>query len=74
MVAPTAHITQTFLIGSFPKIKFFHWSRRHHQYLHPYMISPYEVFTTHAPYTYIHVTHLTFLWKNLQAYNIGDSL
>ena len=27
-----------------------------------------------ASYTYIHVTHLTFLWKNLQAYNIGDSV
>ena len=23
-----------------------------------------------APHTYIYVTHLTFLWKNLQAYNI----
>ena len=22
----------------------------------------------HAPYTYIHVTHLTILWKNLQEY------
>ena len=28
MVAPTAHITQQFfLIGSFPKIEFFHWLR-----------------------------------------------
>ena len=28
MVAPTAHITQqNFLIGAFPKIKFFHWSQ-----------------------------------------------
>ena len=72
MVPSTAHITQqNFLIGSFPKIKFFHWSRQGCQYLGPYMISPYEIFTTH---TYIHVTHLTFLWKNLQAYNIGDSV
>ena len=38
------------------------------------MISAYEIFTTHAPYTYIQVMHLTILWKNLQAYNIGDSV
>ena len=38
------------------------------------MISPYEIFTTHVPYTYIHVTHLTILWKNLQAYNIPHSV
>ena len=35
------------------------------------MIYPYDIFTTH---TYIHVTHLTFLWKNLQAYSIQDSV
>ena len=61
---------QNFLIGSFPEVKLFHWLRQHCQYLHPYMISPYKIFTTHAPYTYIHGMHLTFLWKNLQAYNI----
>ena len=74
MVAPTAYITQFFLIGSFSKIEFFHWLRQCHQYLGPYMISPYESFTTHGPYTYIHILHLTILWKNLQAYNIGDSV
>ena len=73
MVAPTAHITlQNFLIGSFPEIEFFHWLRECCQYLHPYMISHYKIFTMHAPYRYIHVMHLTFLWKNLQAYNIQD--
>ena len=25
-------------------------------------------------YTYIHVTHLIFLWKNLQAYNIEGTV
>ena len=57
-----------------PKIKFFHWFRQCCQYLHPYTISPYEIFTMHAPYTYIHVLHLKVLWKNLQAYNFGDSV
>ena len=38
------------------------------------MISPYKKFTMHAPYTYIHLMHLTILWKNLQAYNIQDSV
>ena len=72
MVAPTAHITQqNFLIGSSSKIKLFHWSRQCHGYLSPYVISHYDM---HAPYTYIHVMHLTILWKNLQAYNIGDSV
>ena len=75
MVAPTGHITQqNFLIGSFPDNKFFHWLRQCCWYLGPYMISPYKRFTTHAPYTSIHVMHLTILWKNLQAYNIGDSV
>ena len=63
-----------FLIGSFPEIEFFHWSRQHCQYLHPYTISPYKIFTMHATYTYIDVMHLTFLWKNLEAYNIQDSV
>ena len=75
MVAPTAHITQqNFLIGSFPEIEFFHWLRQCHQYLGPYMICPYKSFTMHALYTYMYVTHLTILFKNLQAYNIGDSV
>ena len=75
MVAPTAHIRrQKFLIGSFPQIEFFLWSRQCCQYLCPYMISPYKSFTTHALYTYIYVMHLTFLWKNLEAYNIQDSV
>ena len=56
------------------KNQVFHWSRHCHQYLNPYMISPYESFTTNTLYTYIHVTNLTFLWNYLQAYNIGDSL
>ena len=75
MVAPTPHITQqNFLIGSYLEIKFLHWSRQCHQYLCPYTISPYEIFTTHSPYTYGHITHLTILWKNLQAYNIQHSV
>ena len=45
-----------------------------HQYLSPYMISPNQNFTTHAPDTYICVTRLTFLWKNLQAYNIEGTV
>ena len=61
MVAPAANITQQkFLIGSFSKIEFFHWSGQCPLYLGPYTISPYEIFTTHAPYTYTHVTCLTF--------------
>ena len=73
MVSPTANITQqNFLIGSIPGIKLSHWLRQCRQELHPYMISPYEIF--HAPYTYIHVTHLTSLWKNLQAYNIPHTV
>ena len=67
MVASTAYKTQqNSLIGSIPKI-IFNWLRQCHRYLHPYTISPYDIFTMHAPYTYIHVTHLTFLWKNLHA-------
>ena len=34
----------------------------------------YEIFTMHAPYTDIHVMHLTILWKNLQAYNTQHSV
>ena len=75
MVARTAHITQhNFLIGSFPEIKFFHLLRQHHRYFCPYTISPYDIFTMHAPYTFIYVTHLIFLWKNLHTYNIQDSV
>ena len=75
MVAPTAHITQqNSLIGSSSKIKPFHWLQCSHQYLSAYMISPNKSFTTQTPSTYIHDTHLTFLRKNLQAYNIGDSV
>ena len=28
----------------------------------------------HTPYIYIHVTYLTFLWKNLQVYNIEGTV
>ena len=58
----TVHTThQNSLIGSIPKIEVFHWSRQCHRYLGPYMISPNKILTTLDPYTYIHVTHLTFL-------------
>ena len=58
--------TQNFLICSIPKIEFFHWSRQCHQYLGPYVISTNKILTTHAPYTYIHVTHLTFCGRALK--------
>ena len=75
MVACTVHATQqNYLIGSIPKIEFFHWLRQCHQYLGPYLISTNQIFTTHAPHTYIYVIHLTFLWKNLQAYNIEGTV
>ena len=74
MVAPTAHITQkTFLIGSFPEINFSLVKMTLQISLSLYDLSLQD-FSTHAPYTYIHVTHLTFIWKNLQAYNIQDSI
>ena len=38
------------------------------------MISPNQIFTTHTPHTYIYVTYLTFLWKNLQVYNIEGTV
>ena len=38
------------------------------------MISPYKILTMHAPYTYIHVTHLIILLKNLQAYSIPHTV
>ena len=61
MVILTAHATQqNSLIGSIPKIEFSHWLRQCCQYLGPYMISPNKILTTCPPYTYIHVTHLTF--------------
>ena len=67
MVALTAHGTQpNSLIGSIPKIKFFHWSRQCHQYLGRYVISPNKLFTIRTPYTYIHVTHLTFYGRTLK--------
>ena len=62
----TAHKTQqNSLIGSIPKIKFFHWSRQCHRYLGPYMISPNKILTTCTPYTYIHVMHLTVCGRTL---------
>ena len=71
----TVHTTQqNTWIGSIPKIMFFHWLRQCHQYLSPYIISPNQIFTTCAPHTYIYVTHLTFLWKYLQAYNIEGTV
>ena len=62
MVTCTAFATQqNSLIGSIPKIKFFHWSRQCHQYLGPYFISPNQRYSKHAPhiYIYIYVIHLT---------------
>ena len=67
MVACTAHVTQqNSLIGSIAKIKIFHWSRCCHQYLSPYMISPNKILTTSIPYTYIHVTRITFGGRTLR--------
>ena len=64
---------QNSLIGSIPKIEFFHWSRQCCRYLGPYMITPNQIFTTHVPHTYIcHASHI--LWKNLQAYNIEGTV
>ena len=57
---------QNSLIGSIPKIKFFPWLRQCHQYLSPYAISPNKILTTHAPYTYVHVTHLTVCGRTLK--------
>ena len=70
MVVLTVHATQqNSLIGSIPKIEFFHWSRQCHQYPSPYTISPNKILTMRAPYTYIHV-RASHLWKNPQAYTI----
>ena len=75
MVMHTACATQqNSLIGTIPKIEFFHWSRQCHHYLAPYAISPNQIFTTHDPHTYIYVTHLTLLWENLQAYHIEGTV
>ena len=61
MVMHTVHTTQlNSLIGSIPIIKFFHRLRQCHQYLGQYTISPNMSLTMCAPYTYIHVMHLTF--------------
>ena len=38
------------------------------------MISLYEILTMYAPYTYIYVTHLIILWKNLQVYSISHTV
>ena len=63
MVALTACTTQqNSLVGSIPKIKFFHWSR----YLSPYTISPNKILTLSTPYTYVHVMHLAFYGKTLK--------
>ena len=65
--------TANSLIGSIPKIEFFHWSRQYHQYLGPYTISCNQIFTMHASHIYIcHISHI--LWKNLQAYNIEGTV
>ena len=48
----TVHATQqNSLIGSIPKIEFFHWLGQCHRYLGPYMISPNKILTMHTPYT-----------------------
>ena len=54
------------LIGSIPKIEFFHWSRQCHQYLTLYMIYPNKILTTCDPYTYIHVMHFIFCGRSLK--------
>ena len=56
---------QNSLIGSIPKIEFFHW-RQCHLYLGPYAVYPNKILTTCAPYTYIHVTHLTFYGRTIK--------
>ena len=62
----TVHATQqNSLIDSIPRIEFLHWLRQCHQYLGPYIISPNKILTMHAPYTYIHVTHLTVCGRTL---------
>ena len=67
MVVLAVHATQqNSLSGSIPKIEFFPWSRQCHQYLSPHMISPTKILTPHAPYTYIHVMHLTFYGRTLK--------
>ena len=76
MVVCTVHTTQqNSLIGQFPQIKFFYWSRQCHQYLGPYVISPIQIFTMHAPHTHIYICHTShILWKNLQAYIIEGTV
>ena len=55
---------QNSLIGSIPKIEFFHWSRQYHQ-LVPTQFLPTRILPCTPP-TH-HTSHI--LWKNLQAYN-----
>ena len=74
MVTPIPHITQqNSLIGSSSKIKPFHVMILFSISQSLYDFSN-KILNTHTPYMYMHVMHVTFLWKNLQAYNIGDSI
>ena len=60
-VATIAHTTeQTFLIGTFAKLKIIHWLRHCHQYLNQYVLPLNQISTTDNPYTYISNEHLTF--------------
>ena len=75
MVAPIAHIRQeNSLIGSSSKIKLFHVVMTLtliSQSL--YNLSQQELYHTYPLLIYTcHTSHI--LWKNLQAYNIGDSV
>ena len=63
--AYSMHTQQNSLIGSIPKIKFFHWLRQCHQYFGPYTIYPNKILTTCAPCTYMHVMHRTFYGRTL---------
>ena len=76
MVMYTACATQqNSLMGSIPKIKFFHWLRQCCQYLGPYMTSPNQILTTQAPHRYIYIYHTYhILWKNLQPYSIEGTV
>ena len=68
MVVLAVHAAQqNSLIGSNPKIKFFHWSRQCHQYLGPYMISPNKSLTMCAPYTYIQMSHTSHFMEELSS-------
>ena len=51
----STHNTTKFPAGLISQNQVFHWLRHYHQYLSPYMISPYKILTMHAPYS--HTSH-----------------